>query len=32
MEVLRIIPLDSDSRDQFSKGQAISKNKDRTTC
>ncbi|MBK9482535.1 MAG: hypothetical protein IPO02_11260 [Bacteroidetes bacterium] len=28
----RIIPLDSDSRDQFSKGQAISKNKDRTTA
>ena len=28
----RIIPLDSDSRDQFAKGQAISKNKDRTTA
>lgn len=26
----RIIPLDSDSRDQFQKGQAISKNHDRT--
>jgi CRISPR-associated endonuclease Csn1 len=28
----RIIPLDSDARDQFQKGQAISKNKDRTTA
>ena len=28
----RIIPLDSDSRDQFVKGQAVSKNKDRTTA
>ncbi|HOW30283.1 MAG TPA: type II CRISPR RNA-guided endonuclease Cas9 [Bacteroidales bacterium] len=28
----RIIPLDSDERDQFQKGQAISKNKDRTTA
>jgi CRISPR-associated endonuclease Csn1 len=28
----RIIPLDSESRDQFSKGQAISRNKDRTTA
>lgn len=27
----RIIPLDSDDKDQFQKGQAISKNKDRTT-
>lgn len=27
----RIIPLDADDRDQFQKGQAISKNKDRTT-
>ena len=27
----RIIPLGSDDRDQFQKGQAISKNKDRTT-
>jgi CRISPR-associated endonuclease Csn1 len=26
----RIIPLDADARDQFQKGQAISKNKDRT--
>jgi CRISPR-associated endonuclease Csn1 len=28
----RIIPLDANSRDQFAKGQAISKNKDRTTA
>ncbi|KHJ36806.1 CRISPR-associated endonuclease Cas9 2 [Pedobacter glucosidilyticus] len=28
----RIIPLDSNDRDQFQKGQAISKNKDRTTA
>ncbi|MEO5910648.1 MAG: type II CRISPR RNA-guided endonuclease Cas9 [Pelobium sp.] len=28
----RIIPLDADARDQFQKGQAISKNKDRTTA
>jgi CRISPR-associated endonuclease Csn1 len=27
----RIIPLNSDERDQFQKGQAVSKNKDRTT-
>lgn len=28
----RIIPLDADARDQFQKGQTISKNKDRTTA
>lgn len=28
----RIIPLDANDRDQFQKGQAISKNKDRTTA